>query len=107
MAGSFGFEAGRKYEVSMASGERVLLLAVREAEKDTLVIADGFSCREQIAQSTDREALHLVQIIDLARQAERGERVTAVYPERQFAALPAQPDFRRIGLLLASLLAGL
>ena len=48
MAGSFGFEA-EKYEVSIGAGERVLLPAVREAGQDTLIIADGFSCREQIA----------------------------------------------------------
>ncbi|MCB8988758.1 MAG: hypothetical protein H6661_13540 [Ardenticatenaceae bacterium] len=47
MAGNFGFEAGRKYEVSTAVGELVLLPAVRQAATDTLIIADGFSCREQ------------------------------------------------------------
>jgi phosphotransacetylase len=43
-----------------------LLPAVRNAAKDTLIIADGFSCREQIAQTTDREALHLAEVIQLA-----------------------------------------
>ena len=56
MAGSFGFERGEHYEVSVACGERVLLPAVRNAKKDTLIIADGFSCQEQIAQTTDRRA---------------------------------------------------
>jgi hypothetical protein len=65
MAGSFGFEKDH-YEVSIASGERVLLPAVREANQDTLIIADGFSCREQIAQTTDRRALHLAEVIQLA-----------------------------------------
>ncbi|HEV2582585.1 MAG TPA: heterodisulfide reductase-related iron-sulfur binding cluster, partial [Ktedonobacteraceae bacterium] len=65
MAGSFGFEKDH-YEVSIASGERVLLPAVREADQDTLIITDGFSCREQIAQTTDRRALHLAEIIQLA-----------------------------------------
>ena len=51
MAGSFGFEASH-YDVSVAVGERVLLPAVRQAEDDTLIIADGFSCREQIAGLT-------------------------------------------------------
>src|SRR5262249_50760205 len=55
MAGSFGFEA-RHYDVSMAVGERALLPAVRRAAADTLIIADGFSCREQIAQATGRHA---------------------------------------------------
>jgi Fe-S oxidoreductase len=65
MAGSFGFEKDH-YEVSIASGERVLLPAVREADLDAFIIADGFSCREQIAQTTDRHALHLAEIIQLA-----------------------------------------
>ncbi len=65
MAGSFGFEADH-YEVSVAAGERVLLPAVRSATEGTLVIADGFSCREQIAQLTDRRALHLAQVLRLA-----------------------------------------
>ena len=61
MAGSFGFES-EHYDVSVAVGERVLLPAVREADDDTLIIADGFSCREQIAGLTDRGALHLAQV---------------------------------------------
>jgi Fe-S oxidoreductase len=66
MAGSFGFEAGERYEVSMRCGERVLLPAVRAAAGDTLLIADGFSCREQIAQATGRRALHLAQVLQMA-----------------------------------------
>ncbi|HSP78347.1 MAG TPA: FAD-linked oxidase C-terminal domain-containing protein, partial [Myxococcaceae bacterium] len=68
LAGSFGYEEGRKYEVAQACGERVLLPAVREAGKDTLIIADGFSCREQIAQNTDRKALHVAQVVQLAKR---------------------------------------
>ena len=56
MAGSFGFEA-EKYEVSMAVGERVLLPQVRAAAKQTLILANGFSCREQIEQGSDRSAV--------------------------------------------------
>jgi FAD/FMN-containing dehydrogenase/Fe-S oxidoreductase len=67
MAGSFGFER-EKYEVSMAAGERVLLPAVREAPADTLVLADGYSCREQIVQGTGRRALHLAQVIRMAME---------------------------------------
>jgi hypothetical protein len=48
MAGSFGYEA-RHYDVSKASGERVLFPAVRGASADDLVVAPGFSCRHQIA----------------------------------------------------------
>jgi FAD/FMN-containing dehydrogenase/Fe-S oxidoreductase len=65
MAGSFGFEKD-KYDVSIAIGERVLLPRVREASKSTVIIADGFSCREQIAQDTNRQALHLAEVIRLA-----------------------------------------
>jgi Fe-S oxidoreductase len=65
LAGSFGFERG-KYEVSMAIGELVLLPAAREAGEETLILADGFSCREQIAHGTGRTALHLAEAIALA-----------------------------------------
>ncbi len=65
MAGSFGFEHD-KYEISMAIGELELLPAVRKAPADWLIIADGFSCREQIAQGTDRHALHLAEVLQMA-----------------------------------------
>jgi Fe-S oxidoreductase len=65
MAGSFGFEQ-HKYAMSQTIGERVLLPRVRKADPGTLVIADGFSCREQIRQGTRREALHLAQVLQRA-----------------------------------------
>jgi FAD/FMN-containing dehydrogenase/Fe-S oxidoreductase len=65
MAGSFGFEHN-KYDISQAIGELELLPAVRKAPADWLIIADGFSCREQIAQGTDRRALHLAEVLQLA-----------------------------------------
>jgi Fe-S oxidoreductase len=65
MAGSFGFEA-EHYDVSCAVGERMLLPAVREASPETLVIADGFSCREQVADLTGRGALHVAQVLQMA-----------------------------------------
>ncbi|MGH7718479.1 MAG: FAD-binding and (Fe-S)-binding domain-containing protein [Gemmatimonadaceae bacterium] len=65
MAGAFGFEKAH-YDVSIRCGERVLLPAVRSAAEDTLIIADGFSCREQIAQATGRDALHLAQVLQMA-----------------------------------------
>jgi len=67
MAGSFGFEHD-KYEVSAAIGELELLPAVRQAPADWLIIADGFSCREQIAQGTGRHALHLAEVLQMALQ---------------------------------------
>ena len=65
MAGPFGFNAD-KYEVSIAVGERELLPRVRKASPETIVLADGFSCREQIAQTTDRHALHLAEVLQMA-----------------------------------------
>ncbi|GCB51348.1 FAD-binding and (Fe-S)-binding domain-containing protein [Streptomyces sp. NL15-2K] len=62
LAGNFGFERGH-YDVSVAAGEQVLLPAVRSAAPDTHILADGFSCRTQIAQQTDRTGTHLAQLI--------------------------------------------
>jgi len=62
MAGPFGFER-EKFEVSQILGERVLLPAVRNAAPDTLLVADGFSCREQIAQNSARRAVHFAEVI--------------------------------------------
>jgi Fe-S oxidoreductase len=63
MAGAFGYERGERYRVSIAAGERVLLPAVRAASPETLVLADGFSCREQIRQGAGRRALHLAELL--------------------------------------------
>jgi FAD/FMN-containing dehydrogenase/Fe-S oxidoreductase len=65
MAGAFGYEAD-KYGISMSCGERVLLPRVREAHAETLILADGFSCREQIEQATGRKTLHLAEAIRMA-----------------------------------------
>ena len=78
MAGSFGFER-EKYDISMAIGELELLPAVRRAPADWLIVADGFSCREQIAQGTPRHAMHLAEVLQMALT---GETPTAEpYPE--------------------------
>ena len=65
MAGPFGFEK-KKYAVSQAIGERVLLPAVRQADPDTLIVSDGFSCREQIVQATGRKAVHVAEVLQRA-----------------------------------------
>jgi len=65
MAGSFGFEK-KKYDVSVQVGERVLLPRVREADEETLIIANGFSCQQQIQQLTGRKALHLAEVLRMA-----------------------------------------
>ena len=67
LAGSWGFEAG-KYDISMDCGEQALLPAVRRADPDTLIVADGFSCQTQIADSgAGRRALHLAEVMKLTR----------------------------------------
>jgi Fe-S oxidoreductase len=62
MAGSFGFEAG-KYTVSQQIAAQGLLPALAAAPADTPVLADGFSCREQIEQATGRRTLHVAEFI--------------------------------------------
>ena len=70
MAGAFGFER-QHYDVAMACGERKLLPEVRAADPDTRVLADGFSCREQIRQGTGREPIHLAQVLQSALARKR------------------------------------
>jgi Fe-S oxidoreductase len=62
MAGPFGFEQD-KFAVSQALAERALLPAVRSASPTTTLVADGFSCREQIAQNSARRGLHLAEVL--------------------------------------------
>lgn len=66
MAGYFGYEKGEHYDVSVKAGELVLLPAVREADEKTIIVADGFSCREQVRQQTGKKALHLAELLQLA-----------------------------------------
>ena len=65
MAGAFGYEA-EHYDVSMKMAELALLPAVRAAAPDTLIVADGTSCRHQIADGTGREALHVARVLEMA-----------------------------------------
>jgi Fe-S oxidoreductase len=65
MAGSFGFEK-ENYDVSKACADRVLIPRIQDADEDALIIADGFSCREQIMAFTDRKPLHFSEVIELA-----------------------------------------
>jgi len=62
MAGAFGFERD-KYSISMAIGELELFPALRSAGAEELIIADGFSCREQIRQASGRPTLHLAEVL--------------------------------------------
>jgi len=83
MAGSFGYEAD-KYDVSIQCGERALLPAVRKAPLSAIVMADGFSCREQIEQESNRHALHLAEVMQIAQQ--QGTRAPVMYPEARLVA---------------------
>jgi Fe-S oxidoreductase len=62
MAGSFGYEK-EHYDISIAIGEQRLFPAVRGAAAGTILVADGISCRQQIAHGTGREARHLVSVV--------------------------------------------
>ena len=66
MAGYFGYEKGTHYDVSIKAAEQLLLPKVREANESTIIIADGFSCREQIEQQTGRKGMHLAQVLQMA-----------------------------------------
>jgi hypothetical protein len=92
MAGSFGFEAGEHDDVSMKLGEMALLPAVRKAPPEALVIADGFSCMEQIVQGTPRRPMHLAQVLRM--QGLRGG-VQAVEPVAPRRAELQRPQLRQ------------
>ena len=62
MAGAFGYEKDH-FEVSMKMGELALLPAVRKADTGTLIIADGTSCRHQIHDGAQREAVHVARVL--------------------------------------------
>ncbi|HZZ59512.1 MAG TPA: FAD-linked oxidase C-terminal domain-containing protein, partial [Opitutaceae bacterium] len=73
MAGAFGYEKENgHYEVGVAAGERVLLPAIRSSPESELLIADGFSCQQQIIQQTGRRPLHFAEVLQLALR-ERGK----------------------------------
>jgi hypothetical protein len=108
MAGSFGFERDH-YDVSMQVGELGLLPAVRKATADTLIVADGFSCREQIAQATGRRAVHVAHALRLAMETGQRNHVAAaedrILPPRQ-DALPAR-DVAAAALIATGVVLGI
>ncbi len=116
MAGAFGFEK-EKYDVSKAIGELELLPAVRQAPTDWLIVADGFSCREQISQETDRHALHLAEVLQMALRevAETPEGFPIFdaaplhYPEDAWVRprqMAIDKNMKRTGLAVAAIAAG-
>ncbi len=106
MAGSFGFESD-KYDVSVAVGEHSLLPTVRKTGLSTVIVADGFSCREQVSQLTDRMPLHLAEVMQLA--IEDGSAGTGgILPERRFVReheAAIRQSKKHAGLLLGGLAA--
>jgi FAD/FMN-containing dehydrogenase/Fe-S oxidoreductase len=103
MAGAFGYEKD-KYQVSIDCGERSLLPEVRKASVSTVIVADGFSCKEQVAQETNRHALHLAEVMSLGLKTEK-DRVPIIYPERYFVKPREQAQKKSI--IRAALLSGL
>jgi len=65
MAGSFGYQTNT-YDISMKMAEMSLLPAIREANSDTVIVADGTSCRHQIKDGANREALHVARVLEAA-----------------------------------------
>ena len=100
LAGSWGFEQG-KYDISMDCGQQALLPAVRSASQHTLVVANGFSCKTQIADGgTGRRALHLAEVMQLARDGQaRGSGDGP--PEERALARPKPPAQRRAARMAA------
>jgi Fe-S oxidoreductase len=102
MAGAFGYEA-EHYDVGIQCGERVLLPAVRGASRDALIVADGFSCREQILQQTNRRALHVSQVLQMALHG--GSQSQGELPETGYAE-PEKTSALPVSVLAAAALAG-
>jgi Fe-S oxidoreductase len=73
MAGAFGYQS-ETYGVSQAMGELSLFPRLREAPDDTLIVADGFSCRHQIRDGAKRVALHVAEALDRALEPEARQR---------------------------------
>jgi FAD/FMN-containing dehydrogenase/Fe-S oxidoreductase len=106
MAGYFGYEKGQHYDVSIAAGEQTLLPAVRNADTETIIVSDGFSCREQIEQKTDRKGMHLAQVIQMALREKDGYK-TDLLPEKRYVDAMAlkNPNKTRNRLLMLGVLA--
>jgi hypothetical protein len=108
LAGSWGFEED-KYDLSMQIGERRLLPAAHNAGMDTILMADGFSCKTQIEHATDRRALHTAQVIKMAFDhgtggTPNGERPEASYPDVVLEG--PSPDLKTAALVGGALTGG-
>ena len=94
LAGSWGFEADH-HDLSMQIGEQGLLSRVRQLDDETIVVADGFSCKTQIEQgSTGRRALHVAQVLKLAHE-HRASGPSGPRPERLYYEVRPKPSLPR------------
>ncbi|HEX5452478.1 MAG TPA: FAD-linked oxidase C-terminal domain-containing protein [Stellaceae bacterium] len=89
-AGSFGYES-EHYAVSMTIAEQALLPAVRRATDETLIAADGFSCREQIEHGSARHALHPAEIVALALKERHIDSARAIEAKHRQPAAALHP----------------
>ena len=105
LAGSWGFEKG-KYDISLDCGEQALLPAVRAAATETVVVANGFSCKTQIADAgTGRRALHLGEVMAIAREHGAAARLNG-HPESRGTPQPTpSAALRAVRLALPAALA--
>ncbi|MEZ4334746.1 MAG: FAD-binding and (Fe-S)-binding domain-containing protein [Myxococcota bacterium] len=106
LAGSWGYEAGH-HALSLQCGEQALLPAVRAASPETVIVADGFSCRMQIASTTERGGLHVAQVLRLASGAAArgapGERPEAGARAARPEPTPARRAVRVGGAMLGAI----
>ncbi|HET7325731.1 MAG TPA: FAD-linked oxidase C-terminal domain-containing protein [Nocardioidaceae bacterium] len=101
LAGSWGYEQG-KYDISMDCGEQALLPAVRDAAEDTVIVANGFSCKTQIEDAgTGRRALHVAQVMKMALDHGR-DGYTDGLPEDPYYEVRPKPGIRRRARRLAA-----
>jgi FAD/FMN-containing dehydrogenase/Fe-S oxidoreductase len=106
LAGSWGFENG-KYGISLDCGEQALLPAVRDASPDTVIVANGFSCKTQIEAATSRKALHLGEVIALAHRYGHTSTPEASTPEKLLGgSRPTPPVARRTVRTVAPVMTG-
>jgi Fe-S oxidoreductase len=91
LAGSFGFEREHD-EISRQIGEQRLMPTVRSAGESTILVADGFSCKTQIEQMTERRALHTAQLLKLAMDRQNGTPADGPRPEDGFPDLVLNGD---------------
>lgn len=102
LAGSFGYER-EHHEISMQIGEQILLPEVRKASTETIIVADGFSCRQQIAHGTKRQAMHTAEVLEMALRSR--QKPLAPLKKGRFIEgghVQPEPGMGALGLLLGA-----